>query len=150
MHCKPTPHQHHRKRAWSDRQVCSHLALLPAIAIAASRVPALMELLLLQSVVCVLSLIWHISRERECRLAKAEHVFAHALFVYGLVQTWFAPTAAIFGLEALCACATLATYAATYSSPELWETWHPIGMHVVPGLWSAIIAYFHTSLLGRL
>lgn len=136
-------------RAWTDPQVLTHLALLPGIVIAASRVPPLLELVILQIVVCVLSLLWHRSRERECALAKVEHLCAHALFIYGLVQTWFAPTVFALIFDLACACATLATYAATYSSPELWDTWHPIGMHVVPGLWSASIAALNSSLLVR-
>jgi len=137
-------------RAWCDPQVFSHLALLPAIAIAAARVPPLLELVVLQSVVCVLSLLWHRSRERECGLAKLEHVAAHALFAYGVVQTWFAPNLLAFLFDVACAGATLATYAATYSSPERWEAWHALGMHVVPGLWSASIAAANASLLGRM
>jgi hypothetical protein len=137
-------------RAWTDPQVFTHLALLPGIAIAASRVPAMLELVILQSVVCVLSLLWHRSRERECGLAKVEHLCAHALFVYGLVQTWLAPTLLAFLFDLACAGATLATYVATYASPERWEAWHALGMHVVPGLWSASIAAFNTSLFERI
>jgi hypothetical protein len=130
-------------------QVWTHLALVPGIFIAASRVPMMLELVILQSIVVVLSLIWHRNHERECGLAKMEHFFAHALFAYGVVQTWFAPTSVAFAVDAACACLTLGTYAATYSSPELWATWHPIGLHVVPGLWSASIAAFNESLLVR-
>lgn len=136
-----------KKRQWCDMQMCSHLALLPGICIAAARVPPLLELVSLQSVVVVLSLIWHRNHERECGLAKVEHFFAHALFAYGVVQTWFAPTPDVFAIEMLCACGTLGTYAATSVRPELWETWHPIGLHVVPGLWSGLIAALHERLL---
>jgi hypothetical protein len=128
----------------------SHLALVPGILIAVSRLPPLLELVVLQTIVVVLSLIWHRNHERECGLAKVEHLFAHALFVYGLVQTWFAPTIWVFAIDALCACVTLGTYVATSASPELWEVWHPIGLHVFPGLWSISIATFNDSLLEML
>lgn len=136
-----------RQREWNDVQMCSHIALLPAICIAAARVPPLLELVTLQSVVVVLSLLWHRSHEREGCFAKVEHLFAHALFVYGAVQTWFAPSADVLAVELLCACGTLATYAATTVRPELWEMLHPIGLHVVPGLWSGLIAALHGRLL---
>ena len=134
-------------RSWCDPQVVSHVALLPAIVIAAVRVPPLLELVLLQTVVVVLSLIWHRQHERECCFAKVEHLFAHALFVYGAVQTWFAPTPGLLLIEVICAVSTLATYVATAERPELWEIWHPIGLHVVPGVWSAVIAALHKRLL---
>lgn len=135
------------KRPWYDAQVITHLALLPAIIIAAARKPPLLELVTLQSVVVVLSLVWHRNRERECCLAKIEHLFAHALFAYGALQTWFAPAPDVFAIELLCASGTLATYVATTVRPELWETWHPIGLHLVPGVWSAVIAALHERLL---
>jgi hypothetical protein len=135
------------KRSWCDAQVVTHVALLPAIVIAAARVPPLLELVLLQTCVLVLSLIWHRNHERECWFAKVEHLFAHALFGYGAVQTWFAPTQDVFVIEVVFAVWTLATYVATTVRPDLWETCHPIGLHVVPGVWSALIAAFHKRLL---
>jgi hypothetical protein len=135
-----------RTRPWSDPQVSTHLALLPGIAVALVRDPPMLELAMLQSIVCVLSIIWHRSHERECGLAKVEHAFAHALFVYGAVQTWYSPSAAILCMHLLCACVTLSVYVATNRRPDLWETWHPVGLHVVPGLWSLVIACYHRSL----
>jgi hypothetical protein len=98
----------------------------------------------------VCSLLWHRSRERECGLARVEHLFAHLLFVYGVVQTWFAPTRVLFAVDAVCAAVTLGTFVATGAWPALWPFWHPIGLHVFPGLWSISIATFNDSLLeGR-
>jgi hypothetical protein len=127
--------------------VYTHLALLPAIAVALLRDPPMLELVVLQSIVCVLSVIWHRSREHECGLAKIEHAFAHALFVYGSLQTFRSPSLVILIANLACACTTLAVYVITNVKGELWETWHPIGLHVIPGLWSLLIAYYHSSLL---
>jgi hypothetical protein len=127
--------------------VYTHLALLPAIAVALLRDPPLLELVVLQSIVCVLSVIWHRSREHECGLAKIEHAFAHALFVYGTLQTFRSPSLVILIANLACACTTLSVYVITNVKSELWETWHPIGLHVIPGLWSLLIAYYHSSLL---
>ena len=135
-----------RTRPWSDPQVYTHLALLPGIAVALLRDPPLLELVALQSIVCVLSVVWHRNHEHECGLAKVEHAFAHALFVYGVIQTWYSPTVTILCLNLACACVTLTVYVVTNLKCELWETWHPIGLHVVPGIWSFIIAWYHMSL----
>lgn len=136
-----------RTRAWSDPQVYTHLALLPGIAVALFRDPPLLELVLLQSIVCVLSVVWHRSHERESRLAKIEHTFAQALFAYGAVQTWYSPSLAVLGIHLACACVTLAVYVVTNLQRELWETWHPVGLHIVPGIWSLVIAWYHDALL---
>lgn len=134
-------------RAWSDPQVYSHAALLPGIVIAACREPPMVELVVLQSIVFVLSLIWHRNREREDAFAKVEHFFAHVLFVYGMVQTWFSPSVWILQLHLVCAAMTIAVYVVTNEKREKWETWHPIGLHVVPGIWSVVIASYHKRLL---
>lgn len=134
------------KRAWSDPQVYTHMAFLPALWIALCRDPPMFDLVLLQSAVCVLSLWYHRSREHECTLASIEHAFAHALFVYGAVQTLYSPAIWILALNIACLCATLTIYVVTNTDKQLWETWHPIGLHVIPGVWSAIIASFHDAL----
>lgn len=142
--CQRVPAQ---TRAWSDPQVYSHAALLPGIVIAACREPPMVELVVLQSIVFVLSLIWHRNREREDAFAKVEHFFAHVLFVYGMVQTWFSPSVWILLLHLVCAAMTIAVYVVTNKKREKWETWHPIGLHVVPGIWSVVIASYHKRLL---
>ena len=134
------------KRAWSDPQVYTHMAFLPALWIALCRDPPMFDLVLLQGAVCVLSLWYHRIREHECTLASIEHAFAHALFLYGLVQTPYSPAVWILGLNLACLCATLTIYVVTNTNKELWETWHPIGLHVVPGIWSAVIASYHEAL----
>jgi hypothetical protein len=137
----------HKTRAWSDPQVYTHLALLPGIAVALLRDPPLLDLVILQSIVCVLSVVWHRSRERECRLATIEHAFAHALFAYGALQTWYSPSVSVLCLHLACACVTVAVYVVTNLKRELWEFWHPIGLHVVPGIWSFVIASYHDPLV---
>ena len=143
----PPPRAAHTKRAWSDPQVYTHVAFLPALWVALCRDPPMFDLVLLQGTACVLSIIYHRSREHECGLAKIEHAFAHALFAYGAVQTWYSPSVAVLGMHLLCACLTLTVYVVTNLKRELWETWHPLGLHVIPGIWSLIIAWYHVSLL---
>lgn len=134
------------KRAWSDPQVYTHMAFLPALWIALCRDPPMFDLVLLQTAVCVLSLWYHRNHEHECTLASIEHAFAHALFIYGLVQTLYSPALWILGVNTACLCATLTIYVVTNTKKELWETWNPIGLHVIPGVWSAVIASYHDAL----
>ena len=138
------------KRAWSDPQMYTHVAFLPALWVALCRDPPMFDLVMLQGSVFLLSLWWHRNHEHECGLAKIEHAFAHALFVYGWIQMLRSPGFWIFLANMACACVTLGVYVITNERKELWERWHPIGLHVVPGIWSTIIAYFHGSLLDLL
>ena len=134
------------KRTWSDPQMYTHVAFLPGLWIALCRDPPMLDLVLLQGIVCVISLVWHRNREHECGLAKVEHAFAHALFVYGWIQMLHSPGIWTLLANLACAGATLTVYVATKTDAELWETWHPIGLHVIPGLWSTVIASYHESL----
>ena len=136
----------HRKRAWSDPQMYTHLALVPGVWVALHREPVMVELVVLQGMVCVLSLWYHRNYECECMMSSIEHAFAHALFVYGWIQMLRSPGIWIFLMNMACACVTLTVYVVTNENKKLWETWHPIGLHVVPGIWSFIIASYHEPL----
>ena len=140
----------HGKRTWSDPQVYTHVAFLPAVWIALCRDPPMLDLVFIQGPVIFLSLWWHKNHEHECTLATIEHAFAHALFVYGTVQTLYSPAIWILFVNIVCLCATLTVYVATNLRRELWEIWHPIGTHVIPGVWSAVIASYHESLFDLL
>ena len=137
----------HRKRAWSDPQMYTHLALVPGVWVALQRDPVMLEMVVLQSIVCVLSLWYHRNYECECMMSSIEHAFAHALFAYGVAQTLLSPGLWTLVLNLACACATSTVYVVTYDNKALWEQWHAIGLHVVPGIWSFIIASHHETLL---
>ena len=134
------------KRTWSDPQMYTHLALVPGVWIALCREPPMLELVVLQSIVCVLSLWYHRNYECECLMSSIEHAFAHALFAYGVAQTFLSPGVLILMANLACACATSTVYVVTYDNKALWERWHAIGLHVVPGIWSFIIASYHEAL----
>jgi hypothetical protein len=136
-----------RQRTWSDAQMYTHLALVPGVWIALQREPPMLELAVLQGIVCVLSLWYHRNYECECALAKVEHAFAHALFGYGVAQTLFSPGPWILVTNLACACVTSTVYVVTYDNKALWERWHAFGLHVVPGIWSVIIASYHEPFL---
>jgi len=35
---------------------------------------------------------------------------------------------------------------ATHDDRALWEKWHAVGLHVVPGIWSTVIAVWHAPI----
>ena len=131
------------KRAWCDAQMYTHLALVPGVCIALLRDAPMLELVVLQSIVCVMSLWYHRNHEFECAMAQVEHRFAEMLFAYGAAQTLLSPSVWCFSMNVACACATTTVYVVTFDNKALWEKWHALGLHVVPGIWSTVIASYH-------
>ena len=83
-------------------------------------------------------------------LAQAEGASAKLLFLYGATQTLAncpAGQPGLFGAEACCLGLTLGCFVGTNFDKDLYERWHPWGLHVVPGVWSSLVALEHTSLL---
>ena len=135
------------RRSWSDLQLTSHAAFVPAIAISSARAPPLPELAALQTCVLLLSLAYHRNYERPGLLAKGEGASAKLLFLYGAVQTFHSPDAPFLAVNGACFALTLASFVATNFDKTLYERWHPIGLHIVPGVWSASVAVGNPSLL---
>ena len=137
----------HGKRAWSDPQMYTHAAFVPGVCIALCREEPMLELVVLQSVVCVLSLWYHRHHEFECAMAQIEHRFAETLFAYGAAQTLLSPSIFCLIANMACACVTTTVFVATHDDKALWEEWHAVGLHVVPGMWSTVIASYHQAIL---
>ena len=136
-------------RSLDDPHMYSHIALLPTIPLAATH--GVVELALLQSVVVGLSAAYHRSYERPGALAQIEGTAAKVLFIYGTMQTLtnFPPSMALFVAEAGCLGATVSTFAVTTLHKKdinMYDQWHPWGLHVVPGLWSILVATNHSAL----
>ena len=132
----------------SDPMLYTHVAFLPAVGAAAST--GLYELAVLQSAVLGASLAYHATGERPGALAKVEGSLAKALFAYGALQTFANAPPDVFACEAALAAATLAAFLVTNLRPETYEAWHPLGLHVLPGVWSCVVACRHDSLLALL
>lgn len=135
------------RRSWTDPHMASHVAFVPAIVCSCSPSSPLPELAALQSIVLVLSLIYHRNYERPGALASVEGLFAKALFMYGTAQTFYSPTHALLFANGACFLATAGAFFATNTNKSLYDRWHPLGLHLVPGLWATLVALNHTSLL---
>ena len=97
------------------------------------------------------SLVELLTGERPGRVALAEGTLAKALFVYGLTQTALnAPSPEYFAVEAPLAALCLTCFLATNFAPATYERWHAPGLHLCPGIWSAVVAAGHTPLLHML
>ena len=159
-------------RHWTDPQMYTHVAFVPGILAAATRQSPLPELVALQSAVLTLSLLYHRkcatplptgphaeaqvaehrivpdgSYERPGVLAKGEGLSAKLLFLYGASQTTQSPDASILAANSCCFALTLGAFVATNFDKRLYERWHPWGLHVVPGVWSTLVALHNAPLL---
>lgn len=136
-------------RKWTDFQLWSHIAFVPGIAVAATPLltAPLPELAALQATTLGLSICYHRNYERPGTLAIGEGIFAKALFTYGATQTVFSPTPGLLALNSTCLALTAAAYVSTNADSRLYERWHPIGLHFVPGAWSLNVAMHNDSLL---
>tara|TARA_B110000008_G_C16790119_1_gene492298 strand:+ start:171 stop:701 length:531 start_codon:yes stop_codon:yes gene_type:complete len=135
-------------RAWGDFVVSSHASFVPAQVVALAR--GVYDAFVLTSVMLVLSVCYHRTRESNSAVARVELCSTSALFVYGLAQARVCPHALLQGFELACAGLVLATYAASFRlvhTPAAYDLWHPLGLHVVPAAWALAVAVWHECLL---
>jgi hypothetical protein len=106
----------------------------------------LLDLFILLGVTTPLSLVYHHTYERPGRLAQLEGVAAKLLFVYGVIQLFYAPSPIHLLTEGSLFLATVVIFIATNIRKQWYERWHPL-MHVVPALWSTCVAIAHKPLI---
>ena len=93
---------------------------------------------------------YHREAEKNRLVARVELCSVCALFAYGSLQFRQAPDALALSAEVVCACVTVATYVAGFvmcDDRRCYDFWHPIGLHLVPALWSLLVAGTHPSLV---
>ena len=131
-------------REWTDKQVISHLAFVPSIIVVLFfRQPMFLEPLLFIVPLLILSTMYHRHRE-PCGtlLSRTELCAAFLLYFYGWLQLFYSPNFWTFVLCAMCCAATSVVYVLTNPLVQRidWDTWHYIGMHIVPGIWAFLVA----------
>jgi len=139
-------------REWRDKQVISHLAFLPALPIALfCRQPPFLEPLVFIMPLLVLSTLYHRHHEPAgTLLSRIELVAAFSLYFYGCAQLYYSPSQISLVLGSICWLGTSLVYILT--NPLVrnldWDTWHYIGMHLVPGVWASVVARYNFPVLG--
>ena len=131
-------------REWRDKQVVSHLAFLPALPIALfCRQPPFLEPLVFVVPLLVLSTLYHRHHEPAGTLLSRTELFAaFSLYFYGCVQLYHSPSRISLALSSICCAGTTLVYVLTNPLVRKldWDTWHYIGMHLVPGAWACVVA----------
>ena len=137
-------HLANARRKFTDPQMWTHVFFIMN-GIAAYRFK-LYDLLLLTSITAPLSVMYHFSYEKPGRLAQMEGTAAKALFTYGLVQIFRAPTVSLVLIESLLLLLTVVIFIGTNLKPQLYESYHCL-MHIIPPVWATIVAFTHTPLI---
>ena len=135
-------------RKWSDPQVSSHIFFVPGLLLSFGLSGTfLLELGILQSIVLILSLLNHLNYERPGILSEVERFSARLLFVYGMVQLCHSPTVGLLLVNVVCAVLTVTITLFTNMHSQYWEQLHWVGLHLVPGGWSTVVALNHHHLI---
>jgi hypothetical protein len=157
---RPTYHIHdqisstqRRRRPWHDKHVISNLAFLPSVYIALTRLDSTDDRVFLELPLVVLpamvnSIIYHRCHEprRTCP-ALADMLTATLLFVYGLLQIFNTTSQLLLYAYCCLLTITVATHGLGIALPEVWDSTHFVGMHLVPGLWATLVARYNSALL---
>lgn len=136
------------KRSWNDFVVSSHLAFVPAILVGLYR--GVFEAVVLITVMVVLSVWYHREAEKNQFVASIELCSTCVLYMYGVAQCFHAPGVFVLAGELSCACITVLTYISCFficENKDLYDCWHPVGLHLVPAAWAFLVALFHESLM---
>jgi hypothetical protein len=78
-----------------------------------------------------------------------DRFFARLLFTYGTLQILQANNIKLVVFEVCCAIATTGIWVFTRMFVQYNAFWHPIGLHIIPGLWACVVSCTHQSLLGK-
>jgi hypothetical protein len=137
-------HLSNARRKFTDPQMWTHIFfVLNGMAAYHSK---LYDLLILTSITAPLSVVYHYSYEKPGRLAQMEGTAAKALFTYGLLQIFRAPSFSLVLIESLLLLLTVAIFIGTNLKPHLYESYHCF-MHIIPPVWATIVALTHTPLI---
>ena len=141
---RATLHAVNAKRGLLDPQMWTHVFFFQSMFF--SYHARLMDLFILLSITTPLSLMYHYTYEKPGRLAQLEGIAAKALFLYGVVQLFYAPTLIIRTVEFILFLLTIVIFIGTNFQKSLYEPWHCL-MHVVPTIWATVVAVAHKPLI---
>jgi len=139
-------------REWYDKQVLSHIAFIPSIPVAIFyRQPCFIEPLLFIIPLLILSTMYHRHHEPiSTALSRIELVAACMLYLYGCAQLLNSPSFTSLILSFSCFLTTSTVFVMTHPLVKKmdWDTWHYIGMHIVPGVWACVVALYNFPIIN--
>ena len=141
---RATLHATNAKRGLLDPQMWTHVFFFQSMFF--SYHTRVFDLFILLSITTPLSIMYHYTYEKPGRLAQMEGIAAKALFIYGVVQMFYAPNVTYRTIEFFLFLLTLVIFIGTNFQKSLYEPWHCL-MHVVPTIWATVVAVAHKPLI---
>jgi hypothetical protein len=108
--------------------------------------PSFPEPLLFIIPLLILSTLYHRHHEPIATpLSRTEMAAAFMLYFYGCAQLFYSPSWISLILCSMCFLVTSIVYILTNPLVNKidWDIWHYIGMHIVPGVWASVVAFYN-------
>jgi len=131
-----------RQRQFTDFQITSHIPF--AVVFLLSIYKHFYEMTILVGLVLVFSLLYHIGAEERTGFSYIDNCTAFSLSMYGNVQLFFSPSALILGVNLSLGLSSALIFVLGYTRTfaPYYSVLHPIGLHILPAIWSAIVVLF--------
>jgi len=134
-------------RPCTDFQITSHIPF--AVVFVLSVCMRFFEMAVLVGLVLVFSLAYHLGWEERTAFSYIDNCTAFTLSMYGNVQLFFSPSPLILGINLTLGISSAAIFVLGYTryGSRFYGWIHPIGLHILPGIWSGVVVVFQKPLL---
>jgi len=132
----------HTNQRWTDFHVISHIPFACVVLLAVYR--HFYEIAVLVTLVLAISIPCHIGYERRTTISYIDNCTAFTLSMYGNVQLFFSPLALILGINLSLGIVAGIIFALGYTRAfaPFYDCMHPIGLHIIPAVWCAVVVLF--------
>jgi len=134
-------------RPCTDFQMASHAPFLSVFVL--SIYMHFYEMTLLVGLVLVFSLLYHAGAEARTCWSYVDNCAAFTLSMYGNVQLFFSPSAFVLALNLSLGItsATIFGLGFTATFAPYYHVMHPIGLHILPAIWSGVVVLYQKPFL---
>jgi uncharacterized membrane protein YecN with MAPEG domain len=134
-------------RKWSNFQITSHIPFAVVFVLSVSM--HFFEMTVLVGLVLIFSLVYHFGWEERTAFSYLDNCTAFALSMYGSVQLFFSPSPLILGINLTLGISSAIIFVFGYTQyfSHFYGWIHPIGLHILPGIWSGVVVVFQKPLL---
>ena len=134
-------------RKCSDFQITSHLPF--AVVFVLSIFMRFYEMTVLVGLVLVFSLAYHFGWEKRTAFSYIDNFTAFTLSMYGNVQLFSSPSPLILGINLTLGISSAIIFVLGYTHyfAPFYAWMHPIGLHILPAVWSGVVVVFQKPLI---
>jgi len=130
------------RRRLSDFQITSHIPF--GFVFLLSIYKHFYEMTILVGLVLVFSLLYHFGAEERTVFSYIDNCTAFSLSMYGNVQLFYSPSSLVLGINLSLglSAALIFVLGYTHTFAPYYNVLHPIGLHIIPAIWSTIVVLF--------